>query len=222
LFPDPIVSSPTLVCLVGGASIAKSDVLSVAERVSAYIAVDSGADHLLNAGLTPRAVIGDLDSLSRKARALFADRLCHIEEQSTTDFEKALTRVDAPAVLGIGFTGGRLDHVLSVLNVMMRHPDRPVVLADREDASFLAHAGDTVLDLPEATRVSIMPLIPATVTLGGVVWPFDAQPLAVDGFTSPSNAALGGDVTVRTDAPVLVTLPRAFLPIALQAVSRAG
>ena len=99
----PIVSASTPVCLVGGASIAKTEVLSVARLVCAYIAVDSGANHLLETGIVPKAVIGDLDSLSQNARATFADRLHHIAEQSTTDFEKALTRVAAPVIIALGF-----------------------------------------------------------------------------------------------------------------------
>lgn len=217
-----IVSKSSPVLLIGGAPIAKSEVLAVSRLVGAYIAVDSGADQLRNAGLVPDAVIGDLDSLSADSRALFADRLIHIAEQSTTDFEKALSRVDAPAILGLGFTGGRLDHSLSVLHVMLRYCERAVVLIDAEDVSFFANVGDTTLTLPQGTRVSVLPIIDATVTLQGVVWPFTNQAMAASGFTSPSNAADGGDVVIKTDVPVLVTLPRAFLQSALQAASRAG
>ncbi len=71
--------------------------------VDAFVGVDGGADHLLAAGVTPAAVIGDLDSLSDLARATFAEQTYHIAEQETTDFEKALTRIDAARVLAVGF-----------------------------------------------------------------------------------------------------------------------
>lgn len=217
---ETIVSTLKPVCFVGGAFATAVEINDINQYVDGVIAVDSGADAVLEAGLTPLAVIGDLDSLSQIARNTFAESLCQIDEQSTTDFEKALTRVVAPAIIGLGFTGGRMDHILSVLSVMVRYPEKPVILADANDVSFLAPQGETVFALPKATRVSLMPVIPATVSLNGVVWPFSQTWMSMAGFTSPSNAAIGGDVTIQTDAPILVTLPRAHLPTALKAVVR--
>ncbi len=220
--PDKtIVSSDKPVCLVGGAPIEKDAISAVFSHVDAFVGVDGGANHLLAADVTPDAVIGDLDSLSDLARATFADLLHQVTDQSTTDFEKALTRIVAPLIFAIGFTGGRLDHTLSVLNVIAQHPDRAVILLDKDDVSFLAHIGTTAFDLARSTRISVMPLGVAVVSVSGVQWPFTAQRMAPDGFTSPSNAALGGQVTIETDGPVLVTLPRAFWQIAAQAAVRA-
>lgn len=217
---ETIVSTSRPVCLVGGASATNADISNVLQLVAGFVAVDSGADTLLRAGITPIAVVGDLDSLSQTARDTFANLLCQIDEQSTTDFEKALTRVAAPAIIALGFTGGRMDHILSVLNVMSRFPDKPVLLTDRDDVSFLVAKGRSVFAMPKGSRISLMPVAPATVSLQGVVWPFSQTLMTMTGFTSPSNAAIGGDVTIQTDAPILVTLPRAHLPIALKAVVR--
>lgn len=183
--------------------------------------VDGGADHLLAAGVTPAAVIGDLDSLSDRARATFQACLHHVPEQATTDFEKALTRTAAPIVLALGFTGGRLDHVLCVLNVVARHPERAVLLVDAHDVSFIAPTGHVAFDAKAGMRVSLMPVGAATVTVSGLRWPFAQMPMTPDGFTSPSNAAIGGMVTIETDGPVLVTLPRAELAAAMKAAVRA-
>jgi thiamine pyrophosphokinase len=217
---ETIVSSSRPVCLVGGASAIPVEIKDVSQWVAGFVAVDSGADVVLQAGITPIAVIGDLDSLSQTARDTFVSLLCQINEQSTTDFEKALTRVAAPAIIALGFTGGRMDHTLSVLSVMMRYPDKPVILADPDDVSFLVPKGKSAFELPKGTRVSLMPVAPATVSVDGVVWPFPQTLMTMTGFTSPSNAAIGGDVTIQTDAPILVTLPRAHLPTALKAVVR--
>ncbi|WP_234417076.1 thiamine diphosphokinase [Loktanella sp. Alg231-35] len=190
--------------------------------IDRYIGVDGGADHLLDAGVTPAAVIGDLDSLSCRARATFADLLHPVDDQSTTDFEKVLQRVEAPMMICLGFTGGRMDHTLSVLNVMVRFADRAVVLVDEDDASFLANPGQTRLALPVGTRVSIMPLGAATVSVQGLQWSFADQLMTPDGFTSPSNAASEEEVTITTDGPVLITLPQDCLQTALIAAVRAG
>ena len=220
--PSPIVSHDSPICLIGGARISQAAFDAAEERAKAFVAVDSGADFLLGQGVQPLAVIGDLDSISSAARAAFGDRLCLISEQSTTDFEKALIRVHAPAVIALGFTGGRTDHLLAVLGTLSRHPDKGVVLLDEDDASFVAAAGQTVLSLDQGTRVSVMPIGPAkAVSLIGVTWSFRDQPMTLDGFTSPSNIAQGGAVTLTTSDPVLVTLPQAQLATALQAAARA-
>lgn len=217
----PIVSASNLICLVGGASLGRNTISSVLPFVDAFVGVDGGANHLLQAGVTPAAVIGDLDSLSARARATFADVLHHIPEQATTDFEKALTRVAAPAILALGFTGGRMDHALSVLNVMARYPARAVILVDDDEVCFMAVTGRTRMDLAAGTPLSVMPVAPVRVTVAGLAWSFDDRMMSPDGFTSPSNAASGGPVTLDTDGPVLVTLPRVHLPVALQAAVRA-
>jgi thiamine pyrophosphokinase len=219
---EPIVSTSKPVCLIGGASVAKKSISAVLPLVGGFIGADGGADHLLGAGLTPVAVIGDLDSLSSHARATFADLLHPVDDPLTTDFEKVLQRVRAPMFICLGFTGGRMDHTLSVLNVMARFVDRTIVLADGDDASFLASRGTTHLVLPVGTRVSIMPLGVATVSAQGVQWPFTDQVMTPVGFTSPSNAASEENIAITTDGPVVITLPQEHLQAALQAAARAG
>lgn len=218
---EPIVSSSSLVCFVGGAPLENDAISAFFPTIEAFIGVDGGADHLLAAGVTPAAVIGDLDSLSDHARATFSDVLCHVTEQSTTDFEKALTRVEAPMILALGFTGGRMDHMLSVLNVMARFWNRAIVLADEDEVCFVGRRGATQFEAAKGTSISIMPLGRATVTTSGLEWSFADTVMTPDGFTSPSNSARGGAVQIQTDGPVLITLPRALLPIALKAASRA-
>jgi thiamine pyrophosphokinase len=48
----------------------------------------------------------------------------HLPEQDTTDFEKCLYSVAAPLLLGVGFLGGRADHHLAAMNVLVRYADR--------------------------------------------------------------------------------------------------
>ncbi len=217
---NTIVSSNNLICLVGGAKIENLSLSADFPFVDSFVGVDGGADHLLDAGLAPAAVIGDLDSLSDLARATFAAVLCHISEQETTDFEKALIRVAAPAVLALGFTGGRIDHGLAVLNVMARYPERAILLVDQDDVSFIAKRDGTDLTLPAGCRISLMPLADVRVTASGLRWPFADMCLAPAGKTSSSNAAAGGPIHIETDGPLLITLPQAYLQTALKAAAR--
>ncbi|MEO0930102.1 MAG: thiamine diphosphokinase, partial [Pseudomonadota bacterium] len=155
---DIIVSSDSPVCFVGGGHIGNGPFAADFANIDCFIGVDGGADHLLAAGIKPAAVIGDLDSVSDKAAATFADILYHVAEQDTTDFEKALMRVSAPLIFALGFTGGRIDHMLGVLNVMARCASKRVLLVDDDDASFVVMRGLRDLILPAGARVALMPL----------------------------------------------------------------
>ena len=80
-------------------------------------------------------------------------------EFTPEDFPTAYFRPrTGQCLLALGFTGGRLDHTLSVLNAMVRYPEQPVVLVDEDDASFVAGAGRTMLELEVGTRISVMPV----------------------------------------------------------------
>lgn len=213
-----IVSSSGIVGLVGGARIERADIAALLPLVAEVVAADGGADHLLAAGLMPSAVIGDMDSISDRARAAFAEQMYHIAEQETTDFEKALSRIDAACVLALGFTGGRMDHALAVLNVLARNRARPVVLLDGNDASFMLPDAPVELIMPPGARISLMPLADVQVTATGLRWPLTDAALHPSGSVSASNAVADEKVSLRASGPLLVTLPRAHLGAALKAV----
>lgn len=219
--PDPaIVSSSGLVGLVGGARIEPTDLAELSRLVTHLVGADGGADHLLAAGLEPAAIIGDMDSISDAARAAFAEQLHAVAEQETTDFEKALMRIDAACILAIGFTGGRMDHALSVLNVLARYRHRAVVLLDESDASFMLPDRPVTLNLPSETRLSLMPLAELRATATGLRWPLHDRVLHPAGTVSSSNAVAEGAVKLQADGPLLVTLPRAHLAQAVTAAAR--
>ncbi|WP_322892911.1 MULTISPECIES: thiamine diphosphokinase [unclassified Yoonia] len=216
------VTSDRTICLIGGGPVAEAAFAAVLPLIAGFVGVDGGADELLARDLIPKAVIGDLDSVSDAARARFVDCLWHIAEQDSTDFEKALTRVNAPQIIALGFTGGRMDHALSVLNVMARHPDRPVFLVDADDVSYLAPQGSSTITLPAGARVSLMPLADVRASVSGVRWPFTDWALHPTGRNSASNMAAGGPVRISAEGPLLVTLPLAHLVEAVTNGVRAG
>lgn len=85
-------------------------------EVDFVLAADGGADAALAAGITPNAVIGDLDSVSPLTRQHFSKVLfIHVERQDNTDLEKALdwlTEQGFEECVVAGAAGGRLDFTL--------------------------------------------------------------------------------------------------------------
>lgn len=171
------------------------------------VAVDGGAGALMAEGLHPEAVIGDLDSLPDDLRTRLGDRLHRVEEQDTTDFDKALRHVRAPVVIAVGFTGGRFDHELAVMNTLARHPDRPCVVLGDETLAFLCPPA-LALHLAPGALFSVFPLAPMAATSTGLRWPLDGLALSPVGRVGTSNAVTGGDVTLGPDAPALLVILR--------------
>ena len=214
-----IVHSSDPVALVGGADLGPQDLKILQSYAPSFVGVDGGADHLLTAGIRPVAVIGDLDSISDRARLEYSDLLHHVCEQDTVDFEKAWRLVDAPIVFAVGFSGGRLDHTLAVLNVMGRFGGRRLILIGTEDVTAIVPRDGIVLNgLGTGSRLSLMPLATARVSATGMRWPVDDQVFDTLRFTSPSNEVVGPVVTLSAEGPVLLVLPRRSLDAMVKAM----
>lgn len=213
-----IVDESHAVTLVGGGPLGAGDLALATDLAPVVVALDRGADACLAAGVTPRAVIGDLDSLSDKARAAFADRLHRVDEQATTDFDKGLRNVKAPLLIGVGLLAGRLDHTLAALSTLMRHADRPCLFLGPESLAFHCPPRLTI-DLPEKMLVSLYPLAPGRVESCGLIWPTADLLFEAGGRLGTSNAARGGEVVLEPETRgMLVILPRAALAAAAGAL----
>ena len=209
-----VLRADSPVTLIGGASLAARDLRDALALAPVAVAADGGADTALRHRIPLEAVVGDMDSLSPEAARAFAGRLHPVEEQDSTDFDKALTRIDAPAVIAVGFTGGRLDHELAALHSLVLRADRPCLLLGPETLAF--HA-PPALDLPLApgTTVSLFPFAPVTLRSGGLRWATDPLRFAPDRRIGTSNRSLGPVSLTPSGRGMLVILPRATLPLAL-------
>lgn len=211
----PIVESDHGVTLIGGAPVSRPLMVQALAHAPHLVAADAGADRALRLGQMPQAVIGDLDSISARARDRLAGRLHHIAEQDTTDFDKALRSIAAPFVLGLGFSGARLDHGLSVLNALARHSDRRCLILSGQDVAFLAPP-ELRLMLPVRSRLSLFPLGPVQGISQGLRWPIQGLRFAPDARVGTSNEVAAPEVHLTFDAPrMLVILPRNRLPAVL-------
>ncbi|MEM7522828.1 MAG: thiamine pyrophosphokinase [Pseudomonadota bacterium] len=173
----------------------------------ALVCADGGADR-----------IGDLDSLDDPAawRARIGDGLIRVEEQDSTDFEKCLSRIDAPFFVGVGMLGGRMDHALAALHTVLADP-RPIVLVGEDDVVFAA--GQSVdVDAAPGERISIFPLRPVTATGGaGLRWPIDGLSFEAGAAIGVSNQANASRVEMRFDRPgAVICAPRARLAAAIE------
>ncbi|MDU8927530.1 thiamine diphosphokinase [Alisedimentitalea sp. MJ-SS2] len=215
-----IVHDSRPVLLVGGAKVKKKLLSAAIVDGTRIVAADGAANRLIKRGVLPDAVIGDMDSLSSAAREVLPEgRIHRIEEQDSTDFEKCLSRIEAPLVVALGFSGGRLDHQLAVLHGMMRYADRPCLLVGKREVVFLAPPRIEV-GLPAGCRVSLFPMAPVGARSEGLAWPLDGLDFEPGRQIGTSNrvAGEGGEVAVRieVESPSMMVI----LPVACFAAVR--
>ena len=208
-----ILQFETPVILVGPADVDITRLETLASRSYPIIAADGGANILLQMGIQPTAIIGDLDSLDRDLMIDAGVTLLHIPEQETTDFEKCLYSVEAPMFLALGFIGGRFDHTLATLHAMAKFiGQKYVLLIGREDASFI-HMGELTLATEPGQVVSIFPLSSIEFASSkGLKYPLDGLKFDIGTKIGTSNLATGDEARIIPAAgyfevPYLVTVP---------------
>ena len=188
------------------------------------IAVDSGLDVALAAGITPSLLVGDLDSISsdgvRWARCHRVPIERHPADKDATDTALALTAAlriaadEGAARLDVrcGVATDRLDHVLGVITALGA-PDlasfesiRATIGATVVHVVHPHHA--VVLDLPAGGVFSLLALHGGCrgVDVHDARWPLADATIAVSATIGISNESLGTPVTVRCAEGVLSVL----------------
>lgn len=215
-----IVDELEPITLIGSGAADPATIAAARALAPVVVAADGGAVAALAAGVCPRAVIGDMDSLPAALRTRLDPASVHIiAEQDSTDFEKCLQRIRAPVILAVGFTGDRMDHQLAALTALVRYPGQRCVIIAPGQIAFLAPPALT-LDLDPGTLVSLYPLGAVTGRSRGLEWPIDGLRFAPDGRVGTSNRATGA-VTLGFDAPrMLIILPQQWLAHVVATLAR--
>ena len=128
---------PHALIAAGGGQIAPNRLNAMAKQADMVIAADSGLLLLNQAQIEPDMVIGDLDSLRPSDLEHIPQARIHRDSgQDDTDLEKAICyclehRVGSADI--VGATGGRLDHSLNAVSVLVKYGDRlSLTLHDRD------------------------------------------------------------------------------------------
>lgn len=185
-------------------------VLDVVPVAHGIVCADSGLDHALRLGLTPTAVIGDMDSVDAHslevARSLDCDIVSYPTHKDATDAELALTHVlDAGYrhVTVVWGGGDRIDHVLGVF-AALAHPRlggldslTAWIASDRID---IVHEGHSLIsEAAPGTTVSLISLgtRDTVVSTTGLQWDLERARLASDSARGLSNVMISIPVTIH-------------------------
>lgn len=146
------------------------------------VAADGAANSLVEMGIVPDVVIGDMDSVeSRLVHKLSKSiEFLHVADQESTDFEKALRYCSGKSwrhVVVLGMHGGDLEHTLNNWSVLMRY-GRSISLIQLEGTRTAIPIYDAVTcPLTIGEVISIIPQHAVTLTTSGLQWNLNKEEL---------------------------------------------
>jgi thiamine pyrophosphokinase len=121
---------------------------------------DGAVNKLVNHGLRPDFIIGDGDSISEENRERYADRFLRIADQETNDQTKAVDYLQGKGITRIaiiGATGGREDHTLGNISLLMEYRRRGLEVEMFTDTGrFVAVEGNATFSCNAGQQVSII------------------------------------------------------------------
>jgi len=204
---DRSVTSSRAVLVANAPMVASEHLRRWAADSSLLIGVDGGANRLLDRGLKPTHVMGDFDSLTLSDRIMLDEMntaLVPLDDQNYTDLDKALNytinRLRASEVIIFGATGGRLDHTVTALNMLVKYGrSARLRLIDSDAESFLVPDEVILADSGQIGRtLSLMPLGDVSgVWLTGVHWPLSDAHIGPGGRDGTSNIISADRVVIR-------------------------
>jgi|TARA_Y100000310_G_scaffold70954_1_gene66738 thiamine pyrophosphokinase len=182
--------------------------IAVLARDALVVGADGGGERLLDAAVSPDAIVGDMDSLSADALKELADRLVRDDDPGRSDLEKAVAWARAQGadeIVVVGWSGGRLDHTLAALALAFEgvalHDDRFRVTAVAGSAEFAAEPG---------TLFSLLALADATVSVSGARWELVRESLAMGARGLHNEVGESGRVRVECHSGKLLLLEGNF------------
>jgi thiamine pyrophosphokinase len=151
--------------------------LDLLHKASVVIACDGAVESLLQRGLEPTAIVGDLDSIPDALRLRYADRLHGEPEQETNDLTKAVHFASASGLteaLILGATGLREDHTIANVSLLLDYArllHRVEMLSDY--GLFTPLLGTSALRSVKGQQISIFAPHPGVeiVATEGLRWP---------------------------------------------------
>lgn len=158
--------------VVAGGEVPQGLLKSELESADFVVCADSGAERLEASGRLPDLIVGDMDSirpeLLRRLESAGVETVRVSAEKDETDAELAVDEAmarGANEIVLLGALGGRIDHALGNLMLLVRAAKRNVKAVIKDDSCLIIAAtgdveltgsiGDTVSLLPAGSGVTV-------------------------------------------------------------------
>jgi thiamine pyrophosphokinase len=172
----------------------KDEILSFSD--CEIFAADGAGRKLIEIGIKPDYVIGDLDSSSLDYLNIYLpkNRIIKIDEQETNDFEKNLKHAISLGhtnILIIGFHGGELEHTLNNMSVFHRFSEKiNLFIYDQRRLGIMLRKGIFNIALKLNELISLTPQPYAKISTTGLKWELKSEVLSIGIREGARNRAL--------------------------------
>jgi len=149
--------------------------LTYLKNAEQIICCDGAADKLIEYGMTPSYIVGDIDSVSEKTKNDYADRIIYSTDQETNDQTKAVEFVSENGIKNVvilGATGKREDHTIGNISLLLDYTTKLDVVSISNSGYFRPIIKSKEFDSFEGQQVSIFSIgTPTAVTSKNLKYP---------------------------------------------------
>ncbi|HHZ18147.1 MAG TPA: thiamine diphosphokinase [Acholeplasmataceae bacterium] len=174
------------------------------------IGVDGGIYHIIEQGLNVDLAVGDFDSCDIAEVVWHCAKVKRYPaDKDESDLELAVrdaVAMDAERIEIYDATGGRIDHFLAALNVIMAYSDYPIVMFDERNRVYVIK-GEAVIKKEQYKYCSFFALEDgAEITLEGFKYPLTSHPLRPFDNLCLSNEIAGEAGVVRVNGKKVLVI----------------
>lgn len=187
------------VILANGEFPKKQRVLNVLKTAEIIICCDGATQNLLNFGLQPSVIIGDMDSLPIEIQIKHKDKIIKNTDQNTNDLTKAINWcIDNKIndVIIVGATGKREDHTIANIALLGRYINLLNVKIITDYGEFIPITKTTKFDSHKGQQVSVFTITPdIEISSQGLKYPLDNLKL-LSWWMGTLNESLGNEFSL--------------------------
>jgi len=198
-----------------GRLLSKKAMLPLLNERPFVLCADGGANKSRRLGIRPNVIVGDLDSISPATGRFFARvKTIHIEDQESTDLEKSFDYLLSRKIIDVvvlGAMGGRPDHSLANLSILMKYRTRLKLRYSDSHCDIQIINRRIELDIEVGSIVSLMPLGRCLgITTVGLKYPLRNESLELGVREGTSNEVISSPakISVRSGNLLLFTLKK--------------
>lgn len=183
------------------------------------LAADGAAANLINIGIIPDYIIGDLDSFDKtKFDIKFKNtQIIRIEDQETNDFEKNLKFAienNYKSILILGFHGGDLEHTFNNWSVLIKYAAKLNLCICDKSRYGIPVSQSFLLKCNVGEMISLIPQPSANLKTTGLKWELHSESLTLGLREGARNVAVQNEVTIEIEEGSLTVFLDSRLPYA--------
>lgn len=180
--------------------------LSVIEDALYIVCCDGAANHFIEIGGIPDAIVGDCDSISEENKIRFADRLFPDKEQETNDLTKSVrfcVENGRKDITIVGGTGIREDHSIGNISLLADYEALANVKMVTNYGVFTPISSRTTFKSFAGEKVSLFAIGQTPITTDGLKYPIQNRVLT-NWWQGTLNESLGDSFTIDTCGRIIV------------------